>query len=215
MGHSTYSASRKKTSGSRSTGRGGGKARPMDLAQFSGMGLKEIEDYARHLDHEEKFIFDKDGNLLRAYKGGRSSVSFNHGDLFIDGAVTTHNHPGAGEGYGGTFSPADIMNFASSDWAETRAVASGQGEYNYIARRTANTTRQNSIDLYNRVNRDRADIQQRLVEAARNAPSNLSTTAKRQIYTGVIARYWAEVLPQYNFEYIARRSAYDYTQTKR
>ena len=41
----------------------------MDVKQFQGMTLQEIEDRIRALGHEELFVIDKDGAVLAAYKG--------------------------------------------------------------------------------------------------------------------------------------------------
>lgn len=99
---------------------------------------------------------------------------------------------------------------AASNWAEHRAVASGSGEHNYIIRRTSKTTAKNSRDLYNRIRKDQSSLERQMRSAASSAGKGLSSTSRRQIYTGVLDRYYSQVLPQYNFEYISRNRGYDY-----
>ena len=193
-----------------STGRRGQRVpRPMDISQFQGWTLQQVEDRIRNLDHEELFVFDRDGNIVAAYRGNANSVAFYHDELMRDGATVTHGHPKGSEGYGGTFSPQDVLNMAASDWAEHRATASGQGEMNYIMRRTSSTTSGNSSDLYARVSRDAPNLEAQM-RAAANAAGATTAPARRQIYVGVLDRYWRSVLPQYNFEYVKRKTAYNY-----
>ena len=191
------------------------KAIPMDITQFQGMSLQQIEGRLRGLDHEELFILDKDGNVTAAYKGDADSVAFPAVHLLDEGATVTHGHPVGAEGYGGTFSFADVLNMAASDWREHRAVASGPNEMNYIIRRTAATTEQNSRDLYNRIIQDIPMLEQqiRMSEPRPGTSSRELTPARRrQIYTGILDRYYSEVLPQYNFEYISRNEPYNYNR---
>lgn len=183
----------------------------MDVSQFAGMSLQEIEDRIRNLDHEELFVIDKDGNITAAYTGGNGSVSFYSSDLDIVGATVTHGHPKGGEGYGATFSLKDVQNMASSKWNEHRATASGQGEMNYIIRATSKTTGKNRKDLYDRIESDKSMLNAEMDKASKSA-GNVSATAKRQIYTGILDKYYSKILPQYNFEYIKRKDPYNYNR---
>lgn len=188
-----------------------GKSKPMDVEQFAGMSLQEIEDSRRGLDHEEVFFLDENDQVTNAYMGGPTSVAFPGSLLLMEGATVTHNHPIGSEGYGATFSLADVKNMAVSRWSEHRAVSSGRDEYNYIIRRNSRTTSQNSIDLYDRIVADTPMIRRRMNEALSGTSGrNLSASAIRQVYTGVLDRYYAEVLPQYNFDYVVRNRTYDY-----
>lgn len=76
----------------------------MDVKQFQGMTLQEIEDRIRVLGHEELFVIGKDGSVLAAYRGNSNSVAFYSSDLMRRGATVTHGHPKGAEGYGATFS---------------------------------------------------------------------------------------------------------------
>lgn len=211
-GRGSYSNTRKRSTIKTSSGRTGQrKPNPMNLSQFSGMTLQDIENRIRNLDHEELFVVDKNGDLVGAYKGLSDSVAFYASELTRDGATVTHGHPKGAEGYGATFSVADVLNMAASDWAEHRVAASGQGEMNYIIRRTSKTTQQNSKDLYNKIKKDQTKLESQM-SAAANKVKGLSDTAKRQIYTGLLDRYYSTILPRYNFEYIKRKEPYKYNR---
>lgn len=183
---------------------------PMDVDKFQGMTLQQVEDRIRGLSHEELFVIDENGKIIAAYHGNNDSVAFPTALFSIPGVTVTHGHPRGLEGYGGTFSPKDIQNMAVSTWSEHRAAASGKGEFNYIVRRTSKTTRQNSTDLYNKITRDIPSLNRQMVQAANDARSkNLSASSLRQIYTGILDRYYSNVLPKYNFEYISKNSRYN------
>ena len=209
-GSNSYTAIRRRAV--QGTGGRKGKLKPMDVSQFDGMTLQEIEDRERSLKHEEMFAIDKDGKVIAAYKGNKNSVAFPASLLSEKGITVTHGHPIGAEGYGGTLSIQDVLNMAASDWAEHRAAAQGKGEMNYIIRRNAKTTEQNSRDLYARIQKDTPALKQQMLDAANKAGGKLSPARRRQIYTGVLDRYYAEVLPQYNFEYIARNKPYRYNR---
>lgn len=183
----------------------------MDIKKFQGKTLQEIEDSSRGLTKERLFALDKNGNVIAAYQGNETSVAFKGSLLFEKGATVTHNHPNGSEGYGGTFSFADVQNMAVSSWAEHRASASGKNEYNYIIRRTSKTTTEDSKKLYNRIAKDQPMLEKQISEAASKA-KGVSAASKRQIYTGILDNYYAKVLPEYNFEYIARNKTYKYNR---
>ena len=145
-GRGSWSATRKGTGNVKTqAGRGGQRVpKPMDVSDFKDMTLSQIEDRIRGLSHEELFVLDSDGKVIAAYKGNSDSVAFPHDDLLIEGATVTHGHPRGAEGYGGTFSPQDVLNMAASNWSQHRAAASGRDELNYIIRRTSKTTEDNS-----------------------------------------------------------------------
>ena len=211
-GRGSYSATRRGSGDVRTSSGGTGQrnAHPMDVSDFEGMTLQQIEDRIRILGHEELFVLDADGSVLAAYKGNRNSVAFSRSELFRDGATVTHGHPKGAEGYGATFSPQDVLNMAASNWAEHRAAASGKNELNYIIRRNASNTEKKSSDLYARVKKDMPSLEAEMRRQAQSAGKKLSATGRRQIYTGVLDRYYSEVLPEYGFDYITRKKGYNY-----
>lgn len=208
-GSESYGKMRQRA-GVRGTGKSR-KLRPIDLDEYQGQSLQEIENGIRGLARERLVALDSDGKVIRAYQGTNDSVAFDRNLLFVKGATVTHNHPIGSEGYGGTFSLKDVLNMAASDWAEHRAVASGQGEMNYIIRRTAKTTKQDSRELYERIQQDSQALRTEMAEAARKAKSR-DAKSRRQIYVGILDRYYARILPRYNFEYIARKEPYTYNR---
>lgn len=44
------------------------------------------------------------------------------------------------------------------------------------------------------------------------ASKKLSAASRRQVYTGVLDRYWAKTLPSYGFDYVTRNKAYNYNR---
>ena len=197
-------------------GKPGGTPHPMDLDKFQGWTLEQIEARERSLAHEEMFVLDKDGNIIAAFKGGKHSVSFPASLLFQDGVTVTHGHPKGEENFGGTFSWADIDNMLNSNWAEHRATASGQGEMNYIMRRTPKA---DARGLRNQINKDypRVDAQWQAAyqkayheEIAKGTPQKQAMHIARQKGVGVLNAYYKRTFEKYGFEYITRKDPYHY-----
>lgn len=185
---------------------------PMDVSQFQGMTLQEIEDRIRGLNHEELFVVGPDGKVVAAFRGNGNSVAFTRDELLRAGATVTHGHPKGGEGYGGTFSPQDVLNMASSNWTEHRAAASGRGELNYIIRRNSSNTPKKSEALYKQLSRDMPSLDAEIRRQAKDAGKNLSAARRRQIYTGVLDAYYKKTLPKYGFDYVTRNKGYNYNR---
>lgn len=199
-------------------GAGKGKAQPMDVAKYQGWTLEQIERYLRGLGHEELFALDKDGNVIAAYKGGKTSVSFPVDLLQVDGATVTHGHPKSAEDFGGTFSFADMKNMLTSSWAEHRATASGQGEMNYILRATS---RANSKGFYNQINKDYTSIKSQMSDkydsayksAIKSGASKQQALHRaRQEAVGVLNRYYKDTASKFGYEYITRKEDYTYNR---
>ena len=195
---------------------GGGNITEIDLFQIGNMTLEQAEDRLRNLAHEELFVYDKDDNLIAAYKGGATSVSFPAELLNQEGITVTHGHPKGVENFGGTFSWADIDNMLSSKWAEHRATASGQGEMNYIMRRTASA---NAQGLRNQINKDYPKINSRWqkvymdtykAELDKGTSREQARHIARQKGVGVLNAYYKRTFPKYGFEYITRKKSYSY-----
>lgn len=213
-GRGSWSAVRKGTGATKTSQGNEGQRipRPMDVSRFQGMTLQQIEDRIRNLNHEELFVIGKDGSIIAAYKGIENSVAFYQSELLRDGATVTHGHPKIAEGYGATFSARDVLNMAASNWSEHRAAASGKNEMNYIIRRNPSNTEKKSRALYNQVLKDMPALDAKMDELAKNAGKNVSAASKRQIYTGVLDRYWSETLPKYGFDYVTRKKQYNYNR---
>lgn len=197
-------------------GHPGGAAHPIDASKFQDWSLEQVEDRIRNLAHEELFAFDENDQVIVAYKGGRKSVGFPSDLLNMEGATVTHGHPKGTEEFGGTFSWADINNMLNSKWAEHRATASGQGEMNYIMRRTANADAQG---LRNQINRDFPRIDKKWQETYRKTydseikkgtSRNQALHIARQKGVGVLNAYYKRTFPKYGFEYITRKTEYRY-----
>ena len=59
---------------------------------------------------------------------------------------------------------------------------------------------------------DTAPKQAEIHSEANKAGKNLSAASRRQIYTGVLDRYYSKTLPKYGFDYITRNKGYNYNR---
>ncbi len=110
---------------------GKGKVEEIDSGKFG--NLTETENIIRRKRREVLVVFDKDGRAIKAYQGDSTSVSFPVSEAQKwQGLTVTHNHPKGWEGFGGTFSYADMRNATVYEFGSHRAVGCGQGEKNYI-----------------------------------------------------------------------------------
>lgn len=196
----------------------GSKSYPVDTSNLKDKTLQGVENRIRRLQHEEAFIFGKDGQVIAGVSGGNSSVGIPNNWKAIDGATVTHGHPTGRLNFGGTLSMADAKMMASTNWAEMRAAATGQGEYNYILRRTSHS---DNAGLQSRIASDKSVMETRIKSEYQTAYSNAIKAGKSnasalhlaaQKATGIMDTYWKKVLPQYGFEYIKRNSYYTYNR---
>ena len=197
-------------------GKKGGVSIPIDISKIKDKSLQGIENRIRKLQHEEAFIFDGDGNLVDGVSGGKGSVGIPDKWERIDGATVTHGHPTGIFGYGGTLSFEDVGTFAGTNWAEIRAAANGQGEYNYILRRT---NKAKGKLLLARIATDQAKLERELEQtfydtyvAAKKAGKSTKTAnhMAAQKATGIIDAYWKKTLPRFGFEYVTPNKRYEY-----
>lgn len=190
---------------------------PIDIThKYKGLTLEQTEKKLRGLKHEEAVFFDKDGNVVVAYKGNAGRVGFDASLRAARDLTLAHGHPkGAGE-YGGTFSFGDMKNMLSSNWRELRATASGQGEMNYILRRTAKS---DSKGFYKDINQHYTQLTKRMkkahnamYDAQKKAGASESSArhAARQAQVGVLNSYYKKTAEKYGFEYITRKKNYKY-----
>lgn len=197
-------------------GERGGKAKPLNLDNIKDKTLEGIEGRIRNLKREQLFVFDKNDNLTNGFQGDATSVAFPHAIMDIEGATVTHGHPKGLAEFGGTFSFADVNNMLNSKWSEHRATASGQGEMNYIMRRTNNS---NPKGLRTAINRAipilERNIQRSYMRAYNRAldsgkSSKEARHVARQRAVGVLNAYYKRTFPKYGYEYITRKESYKY-----
>ena len=197
-------------------GGGGGTVKPMNISSMGNMTLQSAEERARSKNHEELFVFDKNGKLVAAYKGNATSVAFPSSELSRQGATVTHGHPKGDSNFGGTLSFADVGNMLRSNWGEHRATASGQGEMNYIMRRTSKS---DSQGLMKQMLKDAPKLESKFRSEYRSRYNSLRAAGKsepqakheaRQKAVGMINRYYKNTMPKYGFEYVTRKNPYPY-----
>lgn len=194
-----------------------GELQPINLEKYQGQTLEQIEGRIRKLEHEELFVLDVKGAIIAAYKGNESSVAFPAELIHEKNVTVTHGHPKSYAEFGGTFSFADIDNMLKSKWKEHRATASGQGEMNYIMRRTKKSSPKG---LRNRINKDYLQLKSDMKEAYEKSYQetiklhgrNHAMHVARQKQVGVLNAYYKEVFPQYGYEYITRKKEYKYNR---
>lgn len=196
----------------------GGEPDPIDIKPFEGQTLQQIESRLRVLKHEELFVFDKDGKIIEAYKGDKKSVCFYSSVRDYEGATVTHGHPKSAKNFGGTFSFADMANMLQSKWAEHRATASGQGEMNYILRRT---DKANPKRFYDQINRDYVRLNDSIGKAwdssfqsaiAEGKNRKVAIHEARQQAVGVLNKYYKDTASKFGYEYITRKKEYEYNR---
>ena len=89
--------------------------------------IKNLIRKTAGLKKEQRFIVDKDGNIIGSAKGDKHSVGMTLGELRdkMPGNVAVHNHPD-----GGTFSPDDLKTFGLR--AVESVVATKDGTYSLV-----------------------------------------------------------------------------------
>lgn len=116
------------SSSSRSGGSGaaGGDAGVTDAQNRA---VEKIADKTRNLKKEQYRIINENGEVVLQSKGDVHSVTHTVGESrdFLPGAVSIHNHPGAGSGIGGTFSEVDLRDFGYG--ARQIVAAAPEGTY--------------------------------------------------------------------------------------
>lgn len=102
-----------------------------DVSRFQGMTLQNIENHICGLSNEELFAAGKGGSIIATCRGTNNSVVFPsrvpEERMMQDDVTVTHGHPKGAEGYGGAFSPKDILNMTPSNRAEHCAAGDRQG----------------------------------------------------------------------------------------
>ena len=194
------------------------KAKPKDLSKIKDKTLEGIERRIRNLKQEELYAFDANDNLVAGYQGDQTSVAFPSTLLDMEDATVTHGHPKGMEEFGGTFSFADINNMLNSKWKEHRATASGQGEMNYIMRKTKNA---DAKGLRDQINKDYPKLNKEWQDAYTQAyKDRIKAGAKpaqarheaRQIGVGMLNAYYKRTFKKYGYEYVTRKKDYKYNR---
>ena len=197
-------------------GKGKGKSIPVDISRIKDKSLQSIENKIRSYNREITFIYDGNGQLVDGRIGQGTTVNVPSSWLMVENATVTHGHPVHEYNFGGTFSFGDIDAMARSQWAEYRAVAQGQGEYNYYVRRTEKARpklllARITIDE-NRIMSefDRVLDSEKEKQLAKGLSDEQALHIAMQKAAGVVDRYWRETLPRFGFEYVKRKKKYEY-----
>ena len=180
---------------------------PIDKFQ----SLEQTESMIRKRRHEVLVVFDERGRAVKAYQGNQTSVAFPVAEAKKwKGFTVTHNHPQGTEGFGGTFSFADMRNATVYEFGSHRAVAAGQGEYNYILRAGPDAR---PMELNRRIASDIPRLREEMREMVFYVRSSYrNNTAKfnnyghmlhvaRQKSVGLLNSYYREIAEQYGYTY--------------
>ena len=68
------------------------------------------------------------------------------------------------------------------------------------------------LDRHCSKTKDTPSIKAEIQSEVNKAGKGLSPASKRQIYTGVLDRYYSKTLPKYGFDYITRNKGYNYNR---
>lgn len=186
-----------------------GKVEEINVDIFG--NLYETEDMIRSLKHEVLVVFDGEGKAVKAYRGDATSVAFPVSEAETwKGYTVTHCHPKGAEGFGGTFSYADMRNATVYQFGSHRAVASGQGERNYILKPQQNA---DYMGLNRRIAKDIPHLDKEMKAAVKEIRQQFETGNSeykskkhavhiaRQKAVGVLNAYYRAVAKQYGFVY--------------
>lgn len=173
--------------------------------------LEQTENMIRKKSREVLVVFDESGRAVKAYQGNQTSVAFPVAEAEKwKGFTVTHNHPKGTEGFGGTFSFADMRNATVYEFGSHRAVAAGQGEHNYILRAGPKAR---PMDMNRRIAADIPRLREEMREMAfyvRNNYKNQTEKFKnyghmlhvaRQKSVGLLNSYYREIAEQYGYTY--------------
>ena len=151
--------------------------------------------YKKGMGREQAQILDDRGFVVKAYQGGRNSVSL---DLDLTkGRIYTHNHPGR---WGGTFSKADIRSM-SHGGKEIRASAA-EGVYSLKATRKAapRAMAEALVNSRNDIVYRMAKVSQRVSRMGIANPQRRATVMRR-LQLAVLHRWYQRNAGQFGFKY--------------
>ena len=103
--------------------------------------LKQVAKRTANLKNEQFRIIDESGNVVLEKHGGKAEVAATVGEnrQYGEGSVAIHNHPGGNGEYGGTFSDADLRQFAYG--ARAIQVSAPEGTYTLVNKNFNNKKR--------------------------------------------------------------------------
>ena len=195
---------------------GAGPPIPIDIGPYRGWSIQQVEERLRTLDHEEIFFFNRRGEVVAAYRGAEGGVGWPPWLLGMSGATVSHGHPKRDGDFGGTLSILDTKNMLRSSWAQHRAVASGQGELNYILRRGRGARPKAFLE---QLIRDEKRIIADMKSTARKAYDEERASGKPHLSAlhiamqkgvGKLHAWYKENAPKYGYEYVVRKKPYEY-----
>lgn len=188
---------------------GKGKVEEIDISPFK--SLEQTENSIRNKRHEILVVFDKNGEAIKAYKGNATSVAFPVNEAVNwEGMTVTHNHPKGIQGFGGTFSFADMRNATVFNWGSHRACAAGQGEKNYILKAGADAK---PMEFNRRIAADIPWLREKMLEEVKKVKESYMKHSEefknyghaihvaRQKSTGFLNTYYRQVAEEYGYIY--------------
>lgn len=103
--------------------------------------LKQVAKRTANLKNEQFRIIDESGNVVLEKQGGKHEVASTVGEgrQYGEGSVAIHNHPGGNGQYGGTFSDADLHQFAYG--VRAIQVSAPEGTYTLVNKNYNNKKR--------------------------------------------------------------------------
>lgn len=190
---------------------GKGKVAEIGVEKFN--NLEQTENIIRNRKKEVMVVFDSEGKAIKAYQGDRHSVAFPVAEAKKwKGYTVTHNHPKGWEGFGGTFSFADMSNATVYEFGSHRAVGCGQGEKNYILKAGKDAK---PMDFNRRIAADIPWLRNNMKEVVSKVKEEYqkgeyknyghAIHVARQKSVGVLNSYYRETAEQYGYIYRAQK----------
>lgn len=152
-----------------------------------------------NLDHEQLFVVDNEGFVLKGYDGDKGSVAFDvESARTWAGLTVTHRHPGE---FGGTFSIPDIKNAITFRYGNHEASAN-EGRYSMKPTKEADGTA-----LLQALTKALPGIQRCMQEVGKELGTQRFKnkkeymTANRKAQLEVVHNWYKINLPRYGYTY--------------
>ena len=151
------------------------------------------------LKHEQLFVVDNDGFVLKGYGGEKHSVAFDvESALQWRGLTVTHRHPSE---YGGTFSMADVVNTVKYGFGRHEASAN---EGRYVMRPTKSA---NGAGLVEALQKATPGIERQMskvgkeIESKKFPSKKAYLVANRKAQLEIVHTWYKLNTPKYGYEY--------------
>lgn len=169
----------------------------LDVSALQGFPVNVKHEFEKFMDMKSNeveygYLVDENGKVVAGARGNKRSVGIAYNGS-QEGFTLTHNHP---DGYGGTFSGADISHLTEAKLKSIRAVAR-EGTYSMTAKKGAN---------YDGLNRALARDMNKIVQRAGKKALAVQNKGKsknevRKAYVDELHKWYEKNSSKYGFDY--------------